>query len=207
MRSILVLAVALLAGCAAEKLAQSPPAGVDLSGEWKLNVADSDDPQRLADALASGAGPSAGTGSTGGAGQGSGRRSRGGQSQGAGTVSAVGTAAALPVTAVSEVLRWPGADLKIKQSGGVAAFDSDGEHRVYKPADPGTARKKLANGLQVCGWSGAALMIQVEPDDDRPQFEERYQLAAGGQRLVQLVTITSGRMAGFAMSRVWDRAP
>jgi len=206
MRAILALAlaVALLAGCASQTLAPMPPPGVDLSGQWKLNVADSDDPQRLGDALASGAGPSAGSGGANGGGS---RRGRGGQSQGASPVFPVGTAAALPVTAVSEVLHWPGTDLKVTQTGGVAAFDSDGEHRVYKPADPGTAKKKLANGSQICGWSGAALLIQVEPDDDRPQFEERYQLETDGQRLVQLVTIKSGRMAGFAMSRVWDRVP
>jgi uncharacterized membrane protein YgcG len=37
----------LLAACAGEKLALAPPAGVDFSGTWKLNQADSDDPQRL----------------------------------------------------------------------------------------------------------------------------------------------------------------
>ena len=37
----------LLAACASEKLALAPPAGVDFSGSWKLNQADSDDPQRL----------------------------------------------------------------------------------------------------------------------------------------------------------------
>ena len=44
---VVVLAVMCLAACASEKLEQAPPAGVDFSGSWKLNVADSDDPQRL----------------------------------------------------------------------------------------------------------------------------------------------------------------
>src|SRR5258706_15222467 len=47
MRTVLALGVILLTACASEKLALAPPAGVDFSGTWKLNQADSDDPQRL----------------------------------------------------------------------------------------------------------------------------------------------------------------
>src|SRR5579871_5794447 len=35
-----------LAGCATERLSDMPPAGVDLSGNWQLNVNLSDDPDR-----------------------------------------------------------------------------------------------------------------------------------------------------------------
>src|ERR1019366_4940456 len=62
MRIALILAVIALAGCAAEKLASTPPAGVDLSGLWKLNEADSDDPQRLMQSQLASATASAGTG-------------------------------------------------------------------------------------------------------------------------------------------------
>jgi hypothetical protein len=47
MRIALALAVILLAACASEKLALAPPTGVDLSGIWKLNEADSDDCDRI----------------------------------------------------------------------------------------------------------------------------------------------------------------
>jgi hypothetical protein len=47
MRVALTLAVVLIAGCATEKQQLAPPAGVDFSGHWKLNDADSDNPQRL----------------------------------------------------------------------------------------------------------------------------------------------------------------
>jgi len=199
MRAILGLSVLLLTGCAGEKLAEVPAAGVDLSGHWKLNVADSDDPQRIGGALSV---PPSGNGA---AGSGGGRRGRGGGGQSpspAFDTAAVG--ASLPVSAVSEVLQWPGRDLEIKQVGGVAAFTSDGVNRVYQPTDPG--KKKPKHGTKkVVGWSGNSLIVEVEPDDDRPKFEEHYELSSDGRRLVQLVLIKSGRLDGFAMSRVWDR--
>jgi len=198
MRALLVVVAVLIAGCAGEQLAASPPAGVDLSGHWRLNVADSDDPQRLGQALAAGAGT---RGSNGG--QRGGQRGRGGGGQ-PGPIQSSAAGVPLPVSAVSEVLRWPGRDLEIKQLSGVAAFTSDGDNRVYQPS--GTAKKKAAHGSrQVCGWSGSNLVIMVEPDDDRPKFEEHYQISSDGDRLVQLILIKSGRMMGFSMSRVWDR--
>ncbi|MGA2777716.1 MAG: hypothetical protein ABSF94_09165 [Steroidobacteraceae bacterium] len=208
MRAVLILVAVLIAGCAGEQLAELPPAGVDLSGKWRLNIADSDDPQRLGQALA--AGPGNGTNDNGG--QRSGRRGRGGGQGGSGQSGAtpdsagLPNAAPLPVSAVSEVLNWPGKDLEIKQLSGVAAFTSDGDNRVYQPG--GAAKKRPGHGSkQICGWSGSSLIVMVDPDDDRPKFEEHYQLSSDGQRLVQLVLIKSGRMTGFSMSRVWDRVP
>jgi len=202
MRATLALSVLLLVACAGERLAEAPPTGVDLSGRWQLNVADSDDPQRIGSALTV---PPSGTGSPGASG---GRRGRGGGGGGGQTPTASidpsAAPATLPVSAVSEVLQWPGRELEVKQVGGVAAFTSDGVNRVYQPTDPG--KKKPKHGARrVVGWSGASLIVEVEPDDDRPKFEEHYELSSDGQRLVQLVLIKSGRLDGFAMSRVWDR--
>jgi hypothetical protein len=203
MRAILFVVAILAAGCATDRLAELPPAGVDLSGTWRLNIADSDDPMRVGQTIASGSAVSGDNG-----GQRGGRRRGGGQS-GSGQVGGtadptLGQGAPLAITAVSEVLNWPGRDLEIKQLSGVAAFTSNGDNRVYQPG--GSAKKKSGHGSrQVCGWSGSSLVIMVEPDDDRPMFEEHYQISSDGQRLVQLVLIKSGRMTGFSMSRVWDR--
>ena len=77
-----------LAACASEKLAPAPPPGVDFSGHWKLNEADSDDPQRLiqaqlnAPAGAQSTAPSGGGGSGGRGGRGGGRGGPGGTSPG-----------------------------------------------------------------------------------------------------------------------------
>jgi hypothetical protein len=202
---MVLMVAALMAGCAGQRLAELPPAGVDLSGHWRLNVADSDDPMRIGQAVSGG---SASAGDNGGQRSGGGRRGRGGQtgqtqsSAGADPASMVGTPQAL--SALSEVLSWPGRDLEIKQTSGVAAFSSGGDNRVYKPGQAG--KKKSGHGSkQVCGWSDSSFVVVVEPDDDRPQFEEHYQVSSDGQRLVQVVLIKSGRMTGFSMSRVWDR--
>jgi hypothetical protein len=213
MRLILCLVLSLLAGCADEKLAVAPAAGVDLSGHWKLNVADSDDPLRVAGAMASdsgaaGPGGSGGRHGRGGGAPGGGGSTGGGASGGGGSDFGAGLGGenSLSLAALSEVLRWPGKDLEIKQLGGVAAFTSNDDYRVYQPSN-GSHRKHKHGPRQIVGWSDATLIVQVEPDDDRPPFEEHYKLSSDGNRLVQLIVVKGGRMAGFTMSRVWDRVP
>jgi hypothetical protein len=46
---LVMLIAGLLAGCATERFDATPPSGVDLTGEWNLNVNLSDDPDRLGD--------------------------------------------------------------------------------------------------------------------------------------------------------------
>src|SRR5580658_2368183 len=47
---VLVAAALALAGCATH-MAAEPPAGVSLAGSWKLDLAASDDPQKLLDKM------------------------------------------------------------------------------------------------------------------------------------------------------------
>ena len=46
MRWGVLVFVCAMAGCASNQLASAPPPGVDLSGHWTLNLADSDDALR-----------------------------------------------------------------------------------------------------------------------------------------------------------------
>ena len=152
MRAILLMVAALMAGCASQRLAELPPAGVDLSGKWRLNVADSDDPMRIGQAVSGGSG-SVGDG---GGQRGGGRRGRGGQTgqtqSSASADPSAGVGAPQALSALSEVLSWPGRDLEIKQVAGVAAFTSNGDNRIYQPGQAG--KKKSKHGArQVCGWS------------------------------------------------------
>jgi hypothetical protein len=221
MRFVIVLAVVTLAGCASEKLAQAPPAGVDFSGSWNLNAADSDDPQRLIQAqfntpaAGQSTAPPGGTGGRRGGGRGGGAGYPGGSS-----------APVMPaVAALSEGLRWPGKQVEIKQVAGVVAFTSDGINRVCQPTDRGQNRRHHASGddgvaagrdapprardapTPRCGWEEKTLIVRGgDPDDDHPPFEEHYSLSDDGQRLVEVVDFKGGRSNGFTMSRVWDRA-
>jgi len=220
MRLAVVLAVVLLAACASEKLAPAPPVGVDLSGHWKLNEADSDDPQRLLQsqlaAATASAGPGGATGSSGAGGQ---ARGRGGPAGPYGPV--------IPsVTALDEGLRWPGRDLAITQSGGLVTFTTGGRSRDCRPAataeqhhrpstadDSPRARDAPSRGRgdvppPRCGWDDRTLVVQSgDPEEDNPPFEQRFSLSSDGERLVELVIFKGGRSNGFAASREWDRVP
>src|SRR5271167_3676144 len=135
MRIAMFLATVIVAGCASDKLAVTPPAGVDLSGHWKLNEADSDDPLRLMQsqlaAVTAGAGPGGQTGS--GPGGPGGRGGRGGAGAGSFGPGGPGAPAVPSVTILDEALRWPGKDLILKQTAGTVTFTSGGADRVCRP--------------------------------------------------------------------------
>src|SRR5271155_2200883 len=146
MRLVVVLAVVCLTACAAERLAQAPPAGVDFTGRWKLNEADSDDPQRLVQAQFNGpaTGQSTSSGGSGGGAGGRGGRQGGGRGGGAGAMNMGGPGGPImpPAGVLGEGLRWPGKQLEIKQVAGVVAFTSDGNSRVCQPGDAGKKHRR-----------------------------------------------------------------
>lgn len=216
----MTLAVMCLAACASEQLGQAPPAGVDFSGRWKLNEADSDDPQRLIQAQSD---PSSTPGS------GAGRSGGGGRQGGRGGMGAAGMGVpggpAMPsVSVMSEGLRWPGKQLEIKQVAGVVAFTSNGNSVICQPMGGERPRRSRGEGRggaagrdapsrsretppPRCGWADKTLIVQSgDPDDDHPPFDQHFSLSDDGRRLVEVVGFKGGRSSGFTMSRVWDRA-
>ncbi len=223
----MMAALLVLSGCASDKLALAPPRGVDFSGKWQLNEADSDDPQRLAQSQS--ADPSK-VGRPGGQGGGQGGGGRGGRGRGGGGYGGPTgpTGPATPAMgALGAGLRWPGKSLEVKQTGGTVAMSSGGAERVYapsaasskarerpkpvddvhRPEDQDTPAHGRGGGAPaVCGWEEKTLVVQsVDRDEDHPPFEQRYSLSDDGQRLIEVVGFKSGRSAGFTMSRVWDR--
>jgi len=173
MRTTWIVACLIIAGCAHEPLAALPPAGVDLSGHWRLNTADSDDPQRLVQSIGD------------------------------------GEPAAMPFSAIGDALQWPGNDLVIKQLGGVVAFTSEGESRVYEPATSSPRRTRGGahrRSSRTCGWSGRRLIVKVTPDEG-PALEARYQESADGRRLIQQITPAGDNSRSLTLIRVWDRVP
>ncbi len=196
----------LLFGCADQKLAVLPPAGVDLTGHWKLDEADSDDPQRVMQAQIFGTDTQTGPISGGRRGGRRGGEGSGSPGTGQDPTSAQAAAAAPPMPPASAVgagLRWPGKELEIKQIDGVAAFSSDGRNRVYQPAAP--VKSRHGEPQQACGWDGKTLVVEAQPDDDRPPVEVRYSLSEDGQELVQNVHFKRGNSRELTLTRVWDR--
>jgi len=215
MRIAVFAAVIFLGACASERQNSTPPPGVDFSGQWKLNVADSDDPTHLAQA----AGGPAGTRSGGGGGQGGQGGGRGG-GRGGGNAPGLGVGPATPpMSVLSEALRWPGKGLDIQQAGGVLTFASNGKSRVCQPGshekksrhhgDPGD-RDALPAEREAppprCSWDEKTLIVESrDADDERASFEEHYSITADGQRLVEMVSFKGARYNGFTATRVWDR--
>ncbi len=211
MRVAILAAVILLSACASNDMAVAPPPGVDFSGRWKLNVADSDDPLHLlqiANAQASAAADNANAG-------GRGRRDRSGAGYPALTPPATPSVAVL-----ADATRFPGKLLEIKQVNGVLTFTSEGQIRVCQPGDVHKARRPHGSGSDrdaplpaardtpppKCGWSEKTLIVRSsESDEDRPPFEEHYRISEDGARLIEEVSFRRGRSSGFTMSRVWDR--
>jgi hypothetical protein len=217
MRVVILLAVLALSACASDRLSLAPPSGVDFTGRWKLNEADSDDPLHLLQTANGQAAARAGdTGNSGGRGGRGGRGSQGG----------VGYPVFIPLTpsmgTLAEALRFPGKQLDMKQSGGVVVFTSEGKNRICQPSDAKKKPRHRDNSSDrdaplparrdtpppSCGWFEKALLVHgSDADEDRPPFEERYSISEDGQRLVEEVSFKGGRSNGFTMSRVWDRLP
>src|ERR1700692_909392 len=80
MRVAWLVPLACLSACASEKLALAPPSGVDFTGRWKLDEADSDDPLRVAQSQVADSRP----GASGTSGPSGGRRGQGGRGGGQG---------------------------------------------------------------------------------------------------------------------------
>lgn len=218
MRMVMVAAIVILSACAGDKLASTPPSGVDLTGHWKLDDADSDSAQRLMQAQL--AAQTANVGADGSSGGRQGGRGRGYP----GAAGPVGPMMP-PVGLLDDGLRWPGKDLTIQQASASVSFSADGGTRLCRPGapqaphhapprnDPSHGRDQPARGRgdappPRCGWDGRVLVVQsIEPDEDRPPFEQRFSVSEDGQRLIEVVSFIGGRSSGFTASRVWDRAP
>jgi hypothetical protein len=217
MRSAVLAAIIALSSCAGDRLSLAPPVGVDFTGHWKLNEADSDDPLHLQQTANSQAAAREDSGSSGGRG---GRGGRGG-SQGRGYPTLMPPATP-PMGMLVDALRFPGKQLEIKQSGGVVAFTSEAKNRICQPRDANKVPRHRSSSSDrdaplparrdtpppSCGWSEKTLIVHGnDPDEDRPPFEEHYSISEDGQRLVEEVSFKGGRSNGFTLSRVWDRLP
>jgi hypothetical protein len=223
MRIPLVVALLTLSACAVDKLATAPPPGVDFSGLWRLNEAESDDPLHLLQSqnAAATAAPSPGQDGQGGQ---SGRGGRGGRAGGGfGGPGAAGPAMP-PFSELNEGLKWPAKDVEVKQAAGSVTIASAGVTEVCRPGavsgvherpkrPPGDgpsrdmpARDRGEGPPPTCGWDDKTLVVQTrDSDDEGPPFVQRYSVSEDRRRLIEIVTFRGGRSGGFSLSRVWDR--
>ncbi len=165
MRVAIFAAVLFIGACASDGLSLAPPAGVDFSGHWKLNVADSDDPLHLLQIANAQADAAADNNAS------SGRGGRGGRG---GTGYPGLTPPPTPAVGVlAEASRFPGKLLDVKQIGGVLTFSSLGQTRVCQPGEKSAAPsfQGLGSGRAVaCGARRAAAKVRLARENlDRAQ--------------------------------------
>ena len=202
MRAAIAVVVVLLSSCATDQLSVNPPPGVDFSGKWKLNEADSDDPLHLLQAQNAASSKSQENNDGTGAGGRSGRRgSRGGP----GTGYAGPPAPALG--AMSAPLRWPGKNVEVKQVAGVVAFTSDGRNRVCQPnsekkshAKPDPPRPRFS-----AGWSRCST-LDVRLDGVHPGGHRRRSRRGGPSLSTRNIRVV-GRSSALSGNSGFQRRP
>lgn len=207
----LLIAVIALGGCASQ-LAATPPAGTSLAGNWKIDPAASDDPQKAlaqmrAEALkimsrrASMPPPPANPNSRGGA------------------------AARVPDDSMPPQLMGPGIDplrhspmahivldfiargefLTIRQAPGEIVLDFGTSVRRYRPGAKSVVSAEGGVGDQVSGWKSNAYVIEIKAQSG-PAVTESFSLTDDGHGLIDKLHIASDELSAVNLTRVYRRS-
>lgn len=193
---VLLLIVAVQ-GCA-DRLALRAPTGVDLSGTWHLNKADSDDPINVMQSQMAALGAGA-PGFPPGGGPPGGRPPPGGFAGGAPVGPRIDPAA------LQRALNWPRETLVIRQQDASIEFDSDGQQRLLRPASRPCVSVPTPRGVVAasCGWSQRSLVIKAE-SRRRSAPIEKYALSEDGRRLIQTLLLKGGPGGELKLTRSFD---
>jgi hypothetical protein len=217
-----LLLATTLTGCASGRLSSEPPPGERLAGDWKLDVARSDDLGKAVAALraqvgktrhGSGAGAQQ-QGSGGHAGHGR-RGQQGGQQSGqAGQDESaqapesgdegVGVVPAPHASPVDELMsNVPRGDyLGIKVSPNAFTVTSGDSSEEYTPGLESEISAEQGDAQQISGWKGADYVIDTKPQWGA-EILQTYTLTKDG-RLMLTVRLTGDRTK-FTFTRVYDR--
>jgi hypothetical protein len=219
---LLLCAAAALAGCAAGPKADAPT-GVVLAGDWKLNHAASDDPQKVIAGMRAEANkliarqmaamgedsPRAGTRGQGGAG-------------GAADVNPAlgGDEPATPpgnraMHRPDPLRRSPmfhlltaalarGDFLTVRQSSEEFVLDYGTIVRRFTPGAHSVVSAEMGVADQTSGWEGREYVINVKAQLG-PNVVESYGLSGDGKRLVEKLRIGPAELSAVQLTRVYDR--
>jgi len=216
-----VVAMAALTGCASSRLSSELPPGQRLAGDWKLDVARSDDLGKAIAELRSQSAAARPASRSGGQRQGpAGARHRrrgggpgeqprgqanpdesspgsdgGGQEVGAGPV---------PASPVDELMASvPRGDyLKIKVSSGAFTVISGDSSDEYTPGLESDISAVQGDARQISGWKGGDYVIDTKPQWGA-EIIQSYALTKDG-RLAMTVRLSGGR-THFTFTRLYDR--
>jgi hypothetical protein len=195
----------VLAGCSTT-LAARAPRGVDLSGEWQIDLPLSDFPQEAVPVTS----PTTGTPEASGTGQSGGRGGRGGRGRGMG-----GGGGGLPAGAGRSRGGSPEhhfampPHLSIIQSAGgftVNITMADGKHvtNAYTAGEKSVVSTTRGDANRTLGWDGDDFLIRTQVGDKGPQSDVRYSLQHDGT-LAVISTITHSGIYDFQYTLEYDR--
>ena len=205
------VALAVFAGGpVAAGLAEEAPKGVDLSGTWLIDASASDDPRV---ALASVkrsleaqkprargryARQSAGRGGEGGPEDESGERLFRELAQ-----DAERQQRAQQLEQLAEILRNP-PHLEIQQRAEAVHFVADYDRLECVPGELVSVTDTSGTGRRTCGWSGAALLVQLKQKIGM-LVERRYELTTAGSELLYTTTLSGDKLTPVKLRRLYRR--
>jgi hypothetical protein len=214
-------AIAAVGGCASSRLSSDAPPGERLAGDWKLDVAASDDLGKAIEALRAQSAKShrskQGAQAQGfGTGYGGRRRTGGGESggqeggqsdQGEGPPGGGGAQAFGPMPRVSPVdelmSNVPQGDyLRIAVSASAFTVTSGDSSDQYTPGLVSEISAEQGDAQQLSGWKDAAYVIDTTPQWG-PEIIETFDLTKDG-KLAMVVRLKGGGI-NYTFTRLYDR--
>jgi hypothetical protein len=207
-------AAVVLCGCVG--LSADTPASASLAGNWKLNHAASDDPQKVLAKMRDQATKiikrqqaeiAARTGSAPpdvmgdapppeGAPAHAGTPGQGGAHRG-------DPLRRSPMAAVIHTMMERGDFLTVRQSPSEFVLDYGTSRRSFTPGQHSVVSAEGGVGDQNAGWHHNAFVIRVKPQNG-PEVTETYALSADGKQLIETLNIASSELPAEGLKRVYD---
>jgi hypothetical protein len=220
--TLLAALCAAAASVAVADLNRTFPKNVDLTGLWKINADESDNPQKLvakqrrdsANGRTSGGGNGVSVGVGGGGivfgGGAIGTMGRGGPSSGgSGTADRPKgdpepASMAMPLDSFLATVD----QFEIQQQPDEVTITTEDGSSTCKPTVPSKAPVpggEMAN--RRCGWHGKAYVVELQLPGDEVTRSNSYELRKDGQQLVMVTEIKGGHtpLSGLRIERVYDR--
>jgi hypothetical protein len=214
-----VAASALLAACAS--LDSKPPRTANLSGDWQLDQALSEDPNGVLRQQHRGgrgggggfrhhgggmSGGMSGGGMGGGTGGGMGMPSGGGGSSRGGGYGGGGRGARGGNGVLPDFMAQPAA-LSIRQQARQLALSADGVSTTFVYGEKVVASVQGGAAERVSGWKGNDFVVSYQVTASGPAATRSYEVGDGGRQLIVTTEVTGGRMPEFKLRTVYERAP
>jgi hypothetical protein len=210
-RLLVYVTATIVAGCAGSRLASDPPAGLSLAGNWRLDHAASDDPQKLlahmrAEAVHRMAQHRAQVAQRAGG--------RGGNARGGAPEDAAEYDATLPPAGGDPLQRSPmahvimarvarGDYLTVRQSETQFVLDYGNSQRSFTPGAHSVVSAEGGVGDQTSGWQGREYVVRVRAQLG-PDVTEHYALSPDGKHLIEKLQIATEELSAVQLTRVYD---